>query len=68
MDTPGDTLRHLRVNEGLSRRALAREVGIDEEVVRGYESNRYVPRPPNAKRIADRLGVTVTEIWPAELF
>jgi ribosome-binding protein aMBF1 (putative translation factor) len=67
-ETPGATLKVLRINAGLSIRQLAKEVGIDESVVRGYQHNEYIPRPESAKKVADRLGVSVTSIWPPEVF
>lgn len=52
-----------RLNRGLSVPAFARDAGVPEHVVR-YAEKGNMPSPPNALKIADYLGVRVTDLWP----
>ncbi len=63
MSTPFN-LRDARLNEGLSQRALAEEVGVSRETIRLLEQGIRPenPRPAVAKRIADRFGIKVTDL------
>jgi ribosome-binding protein aMBF1 (putative translation factor) len=57
-------LTKARLNEGLSIRGLAKEVNVPEHSIRRYESGEGGLHPGNAKRIADRFGVKVTDLLP----
>jgi transcriptional regulator with XRE-family HTH domain len=59
-------LTEARLNEGLSIRALARELGIPENSIRRFERGDGLLRPANAKLVADRFGVQVTDLLPFE--
>lgn len=53
-----------RLNRGLTREALAKELGVSTETVRNIESRRTTPRVKTAKAIADLYECEVTDIWP----
>jgi ribosome-binding protein aMBF1 (putative translation factor) len=57
----GDQLRAVYLNAGMSRRAFARHIGVPEQSIRRYEDGEGMS-PPNAKRLADYLGITVVEL------
>jgi transcriptional regulator with XRE-family HTH domain len=54
-------LREARVNEGLTQRELAAEVGVSLTVVQRLE-NGGVAHPANAKKVADRFEVEVRDL------
>jgi transcriptional regulator with XRE-family HTH domain len=56
-------MKNLRLNAGYSIRGLARAAGVSEQSIRRLERGKGV-LPPTAKRIADTLGVTVTDLIP----
>jgi transcriptional regulator with XRE-family HTH domain len=60
-----DAIRAAYLNRGLSRRQFAREVGVHEQTVRRIENGEGV-HPANAKKVADALGVQVTDLMPLE--
>lgn len=51
-----------RVNRGLSLNEAAREIGVARGTLRRAE-NGEMPKPSQAKKIADFYGVRVTDIW-----
>lgn len=53
-----------RINRGLSRAALAAELGVSEDVIRQLEKTGRRPQPANALKIATHYGATVLEMWP----
>ena len=60
-------LRSVRLNKGLSVRALADEVRVNPASVYYWERRHTPPRDPAvAKRIADFFGVKVTDLWPVK--
>lgn len=52
-----------RVNRGLSRRELAREVGLGRETIRRLEQGERV-YPASAKKVADFFGIQATDLLP----
>lgn len=56
----------MRVNEGLSREALALRAGVGRETVRMAERG-FVPTPRVQFAIARALGTTPLELWPREM-
>ena len=52
-----------RLRRGMSRAALAVEIGVSEDVIRSAEDGRR-PQPGNAVAIATYFGVDVLEQWP----
>lgn len=70
MMTPQDRMQLLsvgreatlkRINAGLSRRALARQLGVPEQTLRRFEHGEGISLR-NAKILADWLGVQVIDI------
>lgn len=59
-------LKAERLNRGLSAEAAAKEMGLEKQTLLNAESGSVVPRPANAKVIADFYGFKVTDIWPVE--
>lgn len=59
-------LKAERLNRGLSRAEFGRHVGLSREGVRQLEKNGRQPQAATAKRVADFLGVQVTDIWPVD--
>lgn len=56
-------LREMRVNRGLSLRAAAREMEINNQVLLRAEAGAR-PHPRHALKIANFYGFKVTDIWP----
>jgi ribosome-binding protein aMBF1 (putative translation factor) len=55
-----------RINRGLSRAALADEMGVSEDVIRQLEKTGRRPHPSNALKVAEHYKLTVLEMWPGE--
>jgi transcriptional regulator with XRE-family HTH domain len=53
-----------RLNNGLSTREAAKEIGISQAVLLRAERGEGV-RPRHAKRITDFYDLEVTDLWPA---
>jgi transcriptional regulator with XRE-family HTH domain len=62
----GAELRAARINKGLSRRGLAREIQVPEQTLRRLESGQSIS-PRYAKRVADHFGLAVTDLLPSQL-
>lgn len=68
---PSRNLQRLRVEAGLSQRALAALAGVGATSIRHAETGS-VPRPPAQRRIAAaltlalELEITATDLWPFE--
>lgn len=58
-------LRAERLNRGMSQREFAKAAGVTQRVLQRAESRASKPHPASALKIADYLGVNVTDIWPA---
>lgn len=59
-------LKALRLNEGYSIKALARELDVHEHAIRRLERGDGGVHPATAKKIADRFDVQVTDLLPVE--
>ena len=58
-------LKALRLNEGYSIKALARELGVHEHAIRRLERGEGGVHPATAKKIADRFELQVTDLLEA---
>ena len=61
-------LRRLRLESGLSLRALALAAGVSHDTAMEIEAGRRAPHPSTVKKLADALGVRVGELvdWASE--
>ena len=59
----GDEVQRERINRGISRRALARQIDVPEQTLRRLERGDGISLV-YAKRIADYFDVTVLELLP----
>lgn len=62
MSTKWTYLREQRLNRGLSQVAFGEQLGLAGSTVNLIESGQSGGRPDTLKRIADYLGVTVTDL------
>lgn len=60
---PNRRLQELRINQGLSQRDLAHEVGISPGTVRLAECG-FVPGPRVQFAIAEHFGLKPLDLWP----
>lgn len=60
---PRRRLKQLRVDQGLSRDAAARAIGVAHHTLKDMENGERV-RPASVKRAADYYGVPVSELAP----
>lgn len=65
--TFGARLRTLREAAGLSQRELARQMGIRQSSVSGWEAGRNTPQLNLAARLAQALGVKIGELMTPDL-
>lgn len=67
---PSQNLGRLRIEAGFTRSGLARAASVSRATVRVAEDDGRVPRPPQQKRIAQALSLTLyrrvdaLDIWP----
>jgi len=61
-----EVMRRARLNAGFTKRGLAREAKVGVETVRRLEAGKGA-RPSNAKRVADAIGLQVTDLMPVDL-
>ena len=52
----------LRLEQGLSRRVLARRAGCSPATIYTTESGRRIPIPQTARKLAGALGVRIVEV------
>lgn len=67
--TPGETIRALRLDTGLSPEQLGSQIGVSGDTIRRLERG-VGPRHPHARTmflIAEAFGEHVTAIWPPEV-
>ena len=55
-------LMQIRLEQGLSRRALAQRAGCSPATIYGIESDRRVPIPQTARKLSDALGVELVGV------
>ena len=67
--TPGDTLRALRLNVGLSPEQLGAQVGVSGDTIRRIEAGigPRCPHPRTMFLIAQAFETSVTDIWLPEV-
>jgi transcriptional regulator with XRE-family HTH domain len=58
----GETIRLLRVTQGMTPEQLAGAVGVADESIRRYEENSWHPGTEVMSRLAKVLGVSVMEL------
>jgi transcriptional regulator with XRE-family HTH domain len=61
MEVNVDKLRELRINKGMTQRALAKEAGISNTSLWKIEQGGGAT-PPTLKKLADALGVRATDL------
>lgn len=61
---PENHLRRVRIDRGLTVRALAREVGVAHTSVVAWEAGQCRPLPTRAVRLREVLGVPIDLIFP----
>ncbi len=57
--TIGEKIKYLRKQLGITQGKLAEISGIHPVSIRKYETNKMIPQPPQIKKIAEALGVSV---------
>lgn len=62
MSTFAHNLRKLRKDRKLSMDSLAEKAGTSKQVLSRYENDERVPKISMVKRLADALGVSVSEL------
>lgn len=71
MEMHGRNLRTIRERSGMTQTDLAEAADVDRSHLSLIESGRRNASPPTAKRLADALGVDITDITvsdePAEV-
>jgi len=60
-------LRRARVAAGLTQKALADLLGVEQPHIARWESGTQLPRVDRAVRLASALGTTVETIWPGTI-
>ena len=63
---PPPQLREARADAGLTQKALADLVGVEQPHIARWERGAQLPRVDGAVRLASALGTTVEAIWPGE--
>lgn len=59
----GAALATIRIQQGKSQRALARELGISSGYLCSIEKEIKIPSPAMAKRLADALGCPMAAFY-----
>jgi transcriptional regulator with XRE-family HTH domain len=62
--TVGEKIRTMRVQCGLTQKQLGERAGIAEPTIRKYELGKLNPKIETLKKIADALGVPLSELSP----
>lgn len=57
--TIGEKIKYLRKQLGITQGKLAEISGIHPVSIRKYETNKMIPQPPQIKKIAEALGVSI---------
>ena len=63
----GKKIMDLRAQCGMSRATLAREIGVSEAAVQYYETGQRGPRDDIKVKIANLFGVSVMDIFYADI-
>lgn len=64
MNCVNTTLKFARISRKLRQIDLARDLGVSENLVSAWETNRAMPLPVMRYRVAELLGVTPGELFP----
>lgn len=64
--TPNQALKRERFRQQMSRTALAHRTGLSSKALNDIECGRVRPRLDSASRVADALGVQVTDIFDVD--
>lgn len=59
MMTIGEKIKYLRNQLGITQGKLAEISGIHPVSIRKYETNKMIPQPPQIRKIAEALGVSI---------
>ncbi|GHU75102.1 hypothetical protein FACS1894188_05220 [Clostridia bacterium] len=62
MKSVGDKIRVYRAERRMTQKALSVATGIPEITLRGYESNKFVPKIDKINKIAEALNVSVENL------
>lgn len=62
--TPGQRIRNARLDAGLTLVALGRALGVKYQQIQAWESGRRNPGPKHLAKLADVLGLQVTDLLP----
>ncbi|GHU55658.1 hypothetical protein AGMMS49975_17780 [Clostridia bacterium] len=54
----GDRIRVCRVEQRMTQKALSAKTGIPEVTIRGYETNKFIPKIDRVEKIAKALSVS----------
>lgn len=60
--TIGEKIRHLRLKQNLTQKALANKCGMYESQMRKYETGKANPKIETLQKIADALNVPINEL------
>lgn len=60
--TTGEKIRHLRLEQNLTQKALANKCGMYESQIRKYETGKANPKIETLQKIADALNVPINEL------
>lgn len=58
-----DTLRSLRITQGLTQKALAEKIGVSPITVFQWEHGKYHPTPSIVPKLAEALKVTPKQLF-----
>ncbi len=58
-----EALKELRRRKGWSQKDLARRSGVGQDTISGIESGRHEARPSTLRKLAEALGVEVTDLF-----
>ena len=64
--TVGENIRKFRKLQGLTQKKLAELSGLNEVTIRSYEAGKYKPKIETIKKIADALGLYITNLIELE--
>lgn len=62
----GDTIALLRKNKGLTQAELAEMCDVTQPIIARWEKNQVQPRAKTLERLADALGVPITEFMSGD--
>ena len=66
MKTIGECIRDKRIESGLRQTDVAKELGLGQTTLSGYESGRFFPNALVLSDLADLFGCTIAELCGRE--